>query len=102
QPATRQSLKLRMAIDGPPGAGKTFTALRAATALAPTGRIAVINTESGAVRKYLGLAPDGIAWQFDIVEPDQYSPSTYTALILLAGRAGYEVLVIDSMSHAWE
>lgn len=100
KPATRQSLRLRMAIDGPPGAGKTFTALRAATALGQ--RIAVINTESGAIRKYLGLSPDGTEWAFDIVEPPSYAPSTYTELILAAGREGYDVLIIDSLSHAWE
>lgn len=99
RPATRQKVKLRMAVDGVSGSGKTFSALRFATALGK--RIAVINTESGAVEKYLGLAPDGIPFQFDVCELADYSPTKYTETILAAGKAGYDVLIIDSLSHAW-
>lgn len=99
--ATRQKLRGRIAIDGPSGSGKTFTALRMATALGK--KIAVINSESGAIQKYLGLAPDGIPFEFDVLELDNdYSPARYTEAILMAGQAGYDVLVIDSLSHAWE
>src|SRR5574343_53838 len=102
RPATRQKVRLRMAIDGPSGSGKTFTALRAATALAgDRGRIAIINTESGAVEKYLGLSPDGTPWQFDVAYLPDFSPTTYTQAILAAGREGYDVLIVDSLSHAW-
>lgn len=97
--ATKKQSRLRAAIDGPAGAGKTFTALRFATALGK--RIAVINTESGAVEKYLGMSPDGIPFDFDIVEPSDHSPTSYTQLIQEAGRLGYDVLIIDSLSHAW-
>lgn len=88
-----------MAIDGVSGSGKTFTALRMATALGK--KIAVINTESGAVEKYLGLAPDGIPFQFDVCELSDFAPSKYTESILAAGAAHYDVLIIDSLSHAW-
>jgi hypothetical protein len=102
RPASRQKSKLRMAIDGPAGSGKTFTALRFAFAIAgPGGRVAVINSESGAVEKYLGLAPDGTPFTFDVCELDDFAPTKYTEAILGAGRAGYDVLVIDSLSHAW-
>ena len=97
--ASKKQSRLRAAIDGPAGAGKTFTALRFATAFGK--RIAVINTESGAVEKYLGMAPDGIPFDFDIVELPDFSPTTYTSLIQEAGRLGYDVLIIDSLSHAW-
>ena len=100
--AVRHQLKGRIAIDGPSGSGKTFTALRMATALANGGRIAVINTESGAIQKYLGLAPDGTEWDFDVCELANYSPSAYTEAIVEAGKSGYAVLLIDSLSHAWE
>jgi hypothetical protein len=99
RPATRQKVKLRMAIDGVSGSGKTFTALRMATALGK--KIAVINTESGAVEKYLGLAPDGVPFQFDVCELNDFAPSKYTESILAAGASGYDVLIIDSLSHAW-
>ena len=102
--ATRQQSKLRMTIDGPAGAGKTFTLLRFAHALAATGngKIAFIDTERGSASKYVGNAPDGIKWAFDVVELTTFSPESYTSNILEAGRLGYCVLVIDSLSHAWE
>ena len=99
RPATRQKCRLRMAIDGVSGSGKTFTALRFAFAFGQ--RVAVINAESGAVEKYLGLAPDGIKWQFDICELQDFAPTSYTTAILTAGQFGYDVVIIDSLSHAW-
>lgn len=100
--ANRQQSKLRMTLDGPAGSGKTFTALRFAHALARGGRVAVIDTERGSASKYAGEAPDGFPWEFDVLELATFSPETYTEAIETAGRAGYAVLVIDSLSHAWE
>lgn len=99
KPASRKKVRGRIAFDGPAGSGKTFTALRLAHCLG--SKIAVINTESGAVEKYLGLAPDGIPWKFDVGYLQDNSPTSYTAAMLEAARAGYEVLIIDSFSHAW-
>ena len=107
--ATREQLKLRMAIDGPSGSGKTYTALRFAFSLLDgtagdngNGRIAVIDTEHRAASKYQGEKPDDILWDFDVCELVHFAPSTYKAAIEEAGQAGYGVLVIDSLSHAWE
>lgn len=91
-----------MALDGPAGSGKTYTALRFAHALASGRPIAFIDTERGSASKYAGEAPDGTPWAFDVVELTTFSPETYTEAIESAGRAGYAVLVIDSLSHAWE
>jgi len=100
--ATRQQSKLRMTIDGPAGSGKTYTALRFAHALANGGKIAVLDTERGSASKYVGDAPDSIPWKFDVAELTTFSPEKYAQLIEMAGRSGYTVLVIDSLSHAWE
>lgn len=102
KPATRRKLKLRMAIDGPSGSGKTLTALRTASGLG--SKIAVIDTEHRSASKYLGDTYDDKPLQFDVCEltGGQYSPSTYTAAIKAAGAAGYDVLVIDSLTHAWD
>lgn len=99
KPATRTKSRLRLALDGVSGSGKTFTALRFAFALGK--RVAVINTESGAIQKYLGLAPDGVAWNFDICELTNFAPTSYTQAIFAAGQEGFDVLLIDSLSHAW-
>src|SRR6266542_6290831 len=93
KPATRQQAKLRMALLGPGGSGKTYTALLLATALGE--RVAVIDTEHGKA----GLYAD--EFRFDAFEPETFSPETYIEAIQAADAAGYDCLVIDSLSHAW-
>jgi len=100
--ATKQQSKLRLTLDGPAGSGKTFTALRFAHALAKGAPIAVLDTERGSASKYTGEAPDGTPWEFDVLELTNFAPSNYVEAILSAGISGYAVLVIDSLSHAWE
>jgi len=104
QQATKQQTRLRMTLDGPAGSGKTFTGLRFAHALTAAygGKIALIDTERGSASKYVGESPDGIPWAFDVLNLTQFSPEKYTEAINAAGRLGYAVLVIDSLSHAWE
>jgi len=103
KPATRTKSRLRMAIAGPSGSGKSFTAMRMATAVAGAGgRICVVASEPGAMEKYADLSPDGIPWKFDVCTLDDYSPTKYREAIIAAGREGYTVCIIDSMSHEWE
>lgn len=104
KPAVREKVRCRMALDGTAGAGKTYTALRFAFALATrgNGRVAITASERGRAKLYEGLAPDGIPWKFDLDELLNFSPTEYTASIEAAGRGGYDVLIIDSLSHAWE
>jgi hypothetical protein len=97
--ATREQLKARIALDGPSGSGKTYTALRCASAFGD--RVAVIDTEHGAASKYSGEQPDGVPWEFDVVNLTDFSPLRYVEAIEAAGHARYDVLVIDSLSHSW-
>jgi hypothetical protein len=92
--ATKAQAKLRAAIFGPSGAGKTYTSLRVATGLG--GRVAVIDTERGSASKYSDR------FEFDVLELDDQSIEGYVEAIRLAGQEGYAVLVIDSLSHAWQ
>jgi len=94
--ATRKRAKARVAIDGPSGSGKTWTALEAATALADGGKIAGIDTEHGSMSLY---SDD---FNFDVFELKTFSPQNYIDAIEAAEKAGYAVIVIDSLSHAWE
>jgi len=102
QQAIKAQSRLRLTIDGPAGSGKSYTALRFAHALANGGKIAAIDTERGSLSKYVGESPDGIQWAFDVVNLVQFSPEKYAASIDAAGKMGYSVLLIDSLSHAWE
>jgi hypothetical protein len=94
--AVRTKLKARMAIDGPSGAGKTFTGLIAATAFKGDGQIAVIDTERGSASLYADK------FDFDVLELDYFDPLKYVEAIVAAEKAGYNALLIDSLSHAWE
>jgi hypothetical protein len=94
QKASKKTAKLRLAIFGPSGSGKTFTSLRMATGLG--GNIAVIDTERGSASKYADR------FEFDVLELPKKDIETYIEAIQAAGKAGYGVLVIDSMSHAWQ
>ena len=96
QKATRKKAKARIAIDGASGSGKTYTALIAATSLANGGKIAVIDTERGSASLYSD------EFDFDVVELQNFNPRNYINAIDAAEEQGYSVIVIDSMSHAWE
>lgn len=97
--AERRRRKARIALDGPSGSGKTYSALRAAFAFG--GKVAVIDTEHGSASLYAGEAPDGTPWEFDTLELTNFSPDRYQRAIEEAAQGGYDVLVIDSLSHAW-
>lgn len=100
--ATKEQIKLRMAIDGPTGSGKTYTALRFAHRLSgQNGAILVIDSERRSASKYVGENPDGTPWAFDVINLPTFSPSTYTEAVRMAGKEGYDVVIIDSLSHAW-
>lgn len=102
--AVRSQRKLRAAFDGPAGAGKTFTALRLAFSLVEAGlgkRVAVIDTENNSASLYAGEAPDGTPWEFDTMPLKQYGPDQFTFGLQTAVKEGYDVVVVDSLSHAW-
>jgi DNA polymerase III delta prime subunit len=91
--ATKHKSKLRLALIGPSGSGKTYSALAIASALGK--KIAVIDTERGSASLYSDK------FNFDVDELDNYDPRKYIASIEDAGAAGYDVLIIDSLTHAW-
>lgn len=94
--ATKAQAKARICLIGIPGSGKTYTGLTFARELAGSGgRIAVIDTERGSASKYANL------FEFDTSILETFSPRAYIAEILAAQVAGYDVLVIDGLSHAW-
>lgn len=97
QKAERKKAKLRLAIEGPSGSGKTYSALLVARGVVgEKGKIAVIDTERGSADLYCDLTP------FDSVQfTPPFSPEKYIAAIKEAEKQGYDAIVIDSLSHAW-
>jgi len=108
--ATRTRARLRLGLCGPSGAGKTYTALRLAFEIAEArgkelgrpGRVAVIDTESGSASKYVGESPDGFPWEFEVDTLATFSPGEYIESLTAAAAEKFDVVVIDSLSHAWE
>ena len=101
--ATRRRVKLRMGLVGVSGSGKTYTSLRIAHALADGGLVAVIDTEHGSASRYAEMpCPDGGVFDFVVCELTSYSPRDYMQAIKAAEDAGAAVIVLDSISHAWD
>lgn len=106
QKATREGLRLRVVLLGLSGAGKTYTALALAAHLG--GRVAVIDTEEGSASRYAGercqcasCRGHGVAFDFDVLDLKRHSPRDYLEAQAAAAANGYQVLVIDSISHEW-
>lgn len=92
--AIRKRAKLRLALAGPSGSGKTYGALTIAKGLG--GRIAVIDTERGSASLYSHLT------EFDTLSLDPpYAPERFIEAVHAAEAAGYDVIVIDSITHEW-
>ncbi len=94
QKAVKHSgLKARIGLVGPAGSGKTKTALLLAQGLGE--RIALIDTE----RESASLYADEC--DFATVALTSFHPDRYIEAIRDAEQAGFDVLIIDSLSHAW-
>lgn len=92
-PATKKQAKARIALEGPSGSGKTYSSLRIAAGLG--GRIALLDTEHGSAAKYAD------EFTFDTLAIDRYNPTTLIEALAVAGSAGYEIFIVDSLSHFW-
>lgn len=91
--ATKEQLFARIALDGPGGAGKTFTALQIATLLG--GTIGVADSEHGSAKHYSNR------FKFKHSNLPNHSLNTYIESVAAAARAGFATFITDSMSHAW-
>lgn len=94
KPACKKQQKLRLLLEGAAGSGKTYSALLIAKAMGK--KIAVIDTEKGSASLYDKLV------NFDVCELSApFTPESYILAIKEAEKAGYDVLIIDSISHEW-
>lgn len=93
QRATKSQIKIRLALSGASGSGKSYSALAIASHLGSS--IAVIDTEHGSASRYADR------FNFDVCELTNHHPAKYIEAIKEAEAAGYEIIIIDSLSHAW-
>jgi len=94
--AMRKRAKIRIGLAAPSGAGKTYSALLIAAGMGE--KIGVIDTENGSAELYSDLLPQG----YDVITLQApYTPARYIEAMRAFEKAGYDVIVIDSLSHAW-
>ena len=94
--AVRQAVWLKVAVTGPSGSGKTYGALGLAKGLSPDGRVLVIDTENESASLYADK------FDFETISlAAPFSPQRYLEALALARAEGYQVVVIDSISHEW-
>jgi hypothetical protein len=92
--AERAQSKLRLALTGTSGSGKTYSSLLIAKGLG--GKILVVDTENGSADLYANIA------EYDVLPMNApYTPEKYIAAIQTAEEAGYSTVILDSLSHAW-
>lgn len=98
--ATKYQSKLRCAIFGPSGSGKTLTSLLMAHGMGK--KIAVIDSENKTADKYAGQVFGKTKLDFDSDSLDMFTTIDYMTKMDEAVEGGYEVVVVDSASHAWK
>lgn len=98
QKASRKKAKMKLALQGPSGSGKSIGALLIAFGLCGNwSKIAVIDTENSSADLYAHL---GNYNTISIASP--FSPEKYIQAIKLCEESNMEVIIIDSASHEWD
>lgn len=96
--AERKDVRVKMALAGKSGAGKTLGSLLIAKGLCSSiESVGVVQTESGRAQCYLNSIGN-----FKVLElQPPFSPSKFIDAIEAAEKAGLKCLIIDSISDEW-
>lgn len=93
KPAIKRGSKIRLALAGPPGSGKTYTSLRIARALGPNPGL--IDTERRRALKYAD------EFSFLHLPIDTFDPAELVHMTIAAAQAGIDPLILDTWSPFW-
>lgn len=92
--AEKRKVWLKVALVGPSGSGKTYSSLLMASGIG--GKIALIDTENNSAALYSDL------FNFDTLSiTPPYTVPKYLEAMDVAINDGYDILIVDSLSHAW-
>ena len=96
--SSKKQAKIKLALQGCAGSGKTYSALLLAFGLCNDwSKIAVIDSENGSADLYAHLG------QYNVLPlQDHFTPETYVEAIKVCEDAGMEVIIIDSISQCWD
>ena len=97
--SNRRKAKIKMALQGSSGSGKTMSALLLAKGLTNDNlqNVAIIDTENGSSDLYAHLGSYNVL----NLEPP-YTPEKYKEAIDICLKANMEVIIVDSISHCWD
>lgn len=96
--SNRSQAKIRIALQGASGSGKTYSSLLLAYGLCQDwNKIAVIDTENQSADLYSHLGQYNV---LTLLPP--FSPERYMEAIATCEASGMEVIILDSLSHEWE
>ncbi|MEC5172138.1 hypothetical protein QF024_000849 [Chryseobacterium nepalense] len=95
----RKRAKIKMALQGASGTGKTYSSLLIAQGLTndDLSKVAVIDTENGSADLYAHLGNYNV-----LTMSPPFTPENYIKAIEVCEKAGMEVIIIDSISHEWD
>lgn len=96
--SSKKQAKIKLAIQGCAGSGKTFSSLLLAKGLSNDwSKIAVIDSENNSADLYSHLG------NYNVLSlQGDFSPENYIEALEICERAGMEVIIIDSMSQCWD
>ncbi|WP_248724514.1 AAA family ATPase [Seonamhaeicola sp. ML3] len=95
----RKKAKIKMALQGSAGSGKTMSSLLIAKGLTANNlsKVAVIDTENRSADLYAYLG------DYNVISMEgPFSPERYIEAIDICLKAKMEVIIIDSLSHCWD
>ena len=112
--AERKQVRIKVGLAGPAGSGKTMSSLLMAYGIVKAefpnlseaeiwGKIVVIDTENGSGSLYVGkqVGPTTIGEYNTIDLTPPFDPQIFIDAIHMAEQHGMDVIIIDSLSHAW-
>ena len=96
--SSKKQAKIKLALQGCAGSGKTYSALLLAYGLCNDwAKIAIIDSENGSADLYAHLGAYNV-----LNLSDNFTPETYIQAIEICEGAGMEVIIIDSISQCWD
>ena len=102
--AERRKARLRLGMIGASGSGKTLSSLLIAYGLVGDwSKIGLIDTEQGSGELYVGTEISGVKigeYMYGRITPP-FEVSRYLEAVHALEQAGAEVIIVDSLSHAW-
>lgn len=95
----RKQAKIKMALQGSSGSGKSLSSLLLAKGLSNNNldKVAVIDTENGSADLYAHIGNYNV---LTLTPP--FTPEKYIEAIEVCEKAGMKVIILDSISQVWD